>query len=173
MQTSTEWGKQQHENLKRLYEHGSLAALIDALGVSSRCQIPLPRWAAIGIATVIDELITGKSDSRVGQHAKWLRQYHDDMNDLRRYETITELREHGVKWKDVYQSAADMLEGSAAECGPDAMETAYKRYKRRERQTPWRYHIYSYYRPPEAAGLKMNQTRLDLIKDILKFDEQS
>ena len=167
-----EWGERQHESLERLYREGSLIALMEALYISSKCQIPWPAWATKGMVTILDELVNNNIKSRLGRHAKRIKQYHQDMIDWERYDTIQKLIENDVKWKDVYKSASQLLAETEAYGSANTMKKAYQRFKRRERETPWRYHVFSIYKPPSIGGRPANMTRLKLIEDVLRFDSK-
>ena len=166
------WGDAQHEILERLWRNGSMAALIEALYISQRCRIPLPGWTSKAIHTVLDELVRGNLQGRMGRHSAWFKQYTQDMIDFERYELIMKLREEGVKWKDVYQTASDLLEGADSAGKAGTMKAAYKRFKRRERSSPWRYHVFSIYRPAGAHERPVTETYLKLIEDVQRFDNR-
>lgn len=165
-----DWGNEQHAVLERLYRNGALPALIEAIAISGRCRIPIPKCAVKGIVTVLDEVITGDLEGRMGRHTNWLKQYEQDMIDLERAETVEKLREHGVKWKYVYETASQLLEGTESRGAAGTIETAYKRFRKREKTSPWRYHAWSYYKPIDIARPASLQ-RLKIIEDVLKFEE--
>lgn len=164
-----EWAERQFAVLERLHKRGSIPALIEAMKVASRCRVSLPVWASKGIVKVLDELCRNDFEGRKGRNANWVKEYHQDMIDLERYETILKLREKGVKWKDVYETASQVLEETEAKGSDATMQKAYKRVKQREQSAPWRYHVFSIYKPPGIAGRPANITRLKLIDDILKM----
>ena len=168
-----ELGERRHETLENLYNKGgSVAALIEAIGVSRECKIPVPVWAMAAIVTILDEIVRNSFAARMGRNASWLKQYHQDMIDYERFETIQELREHGVKWKHVYESASQISTDRESHGTAATMEKAYKRFKRRIRTTPWRYYIFSIYKLPRAGGRPFNKTHQKLIEDIINFDNK-
>ena len=69
------------------------------------------------------------------------------MIDMERAETVEQCRELEIPWRDVYAAAAAILNGTRATGGEDAMEASYKRYRRRSKKEPYRYHILRSIRP--------------------------
>ena len=148
-----EFVKRELEAKQRAYKAGNLGALQDALILCAEHNVTIPQWLAIALFDMGKDAMRGEKHSGThegkGRHSKWLQQYKDDMIDFERAEIVMECLEHGIDWDGVYLAAEAILQGGWAEGGPDAIEKSYKRFKKRSKENPYRYHIVRSVRLPK------------------------
>ena len=139
------------ETFRKAFAAGNEAGLFDALVFCKREKLTLPDWALDASIIRQREYIFGETK----RHAKWQRQFRQDMIDMGRAEMVKDCRDHGAPWKAVYDAASRMIGGTEDEGKPDAIEKSYKRFTRTMKSNPWRYYI------PRFIRLKERRTRHD------------
>jgi hypothetical protein len=132
------------------YETGNYGALMDALVLCSEKKIPLPEWLALALIDLVKSAAKGFPSMRRGNLFRWEARIKHDLIDMKRSETVMELRESGVFWSDVYGHASEILEKteSWAAGGEEAIQKSYKRFKRNVKLNPGRYYL------PESIKLR-------------------
>lgn len=136
------------EEYRQIYSAGNEAGLFDALCFCREYPCPLPKWALDAVIDRQQEILFGDNK----RTKRWQRQYRQDMADYVRAELIQELRDRGTPWREVYKLAAHMLNGEGA-CGPNAMKDGRDRYNRISKNSPERYYLPRYIKPPERKTL--------------------
>lgn len=133
---------QELEFKHKAYAAGNLGALRDALIICSKEMIPLPGWLTSGL----DELLVYEISAPHGRLSGWLKKYQRDMIDFARADAVEECRDHGLRWREVYVRASELLAREGDAVSEDAIEKSYKRFKRQSKQDPFRYHQLKYIR---------------------------
>lgn len=137
------------DKLKTAYGNSNEGALQDALLICYKYKKLPPDWmfealGAQGVRYLKGEL-AGTRPRKRGRPNRdcvpWLRRYRQDMVDAERAETVIECIEHGFAWRQVYEVASKILEGSKAEGKKDAIMASYKTYTKNMKENPWRYLI--------------------------------
>jgi len=147
--------------MRRAFEAGNEAGLYDVLVYCKQNSLALPAWALDAAIIRQREYIFGDNK----RHAKWLRQFKQDMIDFNRAWNVVECRRRKAPWREAYPTASQMLKGTESEGSPDTMESSYKRYKRTVKTNPFRYYI------PQFIQLKEYRAMLDSknIKSLTKW----
>lgn len=115
------------ERLRRCevaWRAGMSDAVIDAIALCERHQIPPPKWLCAAVRDLA---------RRADRFAKRRRQ---DLIDYERYDAVVELRkrkgEAGLEntWDEHFALVSEYLSGTPAAGGPDAIEKSYKKVRR-------------------------------------------
>ena len=136
------------ESFRQAFAAGNEAGLYDALVFCKRYALTLPEWALDASIVRQREFIYGQTK----RHAKWQRQFRQDMIDMARAEMVQECRERRAPWREAFECASRMLAGTENEGGPDAMEKSYKRYVRTMKNNPLRYYVPQFIRRKERRA---------------------
>jgi hypothetical protein len=140
-----------HSELKlffRVFSAGNEAGLYDALVYCRETSCEIPKWALDAAIIRQREFLFGGNE----RHAKWQKQFRQDMIDMARAEMVQECRERRAPWREAYVCASKMLSGNGA-AGPHAMKDSYKKYKLTMKTNPYRYYIPRYIRLQERRTL--------------------
>jgi hypothetical protein len=134
------------DSCRRAFEHGNLGAILEALilcagpdksrfpGQWAKGSRPLPEWLNLALVDFVKDRLRRRSRGR-----SWLDQYDQDMIDFARYNSVLEVRDHGIRWEDAYDIASELLSGSRAEGAPETIRESYRRVTNRSKTAPLRY----------------------------------
>lgn len=110
--------------------------------------------------------------NKKGKHARWIAQYTADMVDRERAEAVYILKyKYGIRDKHKFDAAALVLEGTSAAGKRDAIEQSVKRFKKRLKLDPMRYHVLNTVFLPDQPlnlGPKVLQNLRDWKKRVTK-----
>jgi len=133
-----------HKNsLEKAYQAGNLGALKDMVYWCKMYQQPLPDWAVSGLYEAINTLATGNKP-KLQSWCEWLKKYRQNMIDYEIYEHVTDAREHGAEWRDVYEIGGAIFSNKTEDEGGSKSNTIEKTYKRvveRVKNNPYQYKI--------------------------------
>ncbi len=160
-----EWVDRELERCHRADEADVEGALSDVLYYCREYQRPLPEWASLKLSSVLKSSLCGNGEKKTGRHAKWIKEYKQDMTDYTRADCVNECREHGIKWSYAYIVASELLEGTFADGSADTIKKSYQRYKRRSAENPYRYIMLLTIRTPDI-NQRLTPERLNLLNSL-------
>lgn len=154
---------------RKTFEAGNEGALYDALKLCQDSRVTLPDWLFQALLGVLRERWIPSASKRRGRRARWLEGYKQDRIDSLRADTVLDALNHGIRWIDVYAVASSILEGTEAGSTPDGIEKSYKRYKRRLRKDPYRYHELRYVKYDPDPKRPSTRGQLEVWKEIQRM----
>jgi hypothetical protein len=103
------------------WDAGDTLAVARGVHTCKVLREPLPRWLADAVLTFIDRRLTA---------AEWQRQYNLAIHTMR-WQAVKESRARGLPWGKCWSDASNMLSGTGAAGGKEAVRTSYKLIQRR------------------------------------------
>lgn len=158
------------KSYQKAFGAGNLGAVLDALNLCCKHKRHLPEWLGIAVQQLTrDSLLGASSRKGQGRHARWLTQYKSDQIDQVRAEIVQDCVDHNIRWVDAYYAASLSLQDTFAEGNEDAIESSYKRYKRRIKREPMRYIVLSCVRFQKDLMQPYTPERAEMWQEVLSL----
>lgn len=142
-----------------VFAAGNWAGLYDALCYCKETSSPIPKWVLDAVIVRQREFLFGENK----RHAKWQRQFRQDMRDRVRAELVNECRNRRAPLTESYHLASRMLTGDGAG-GHEAIKKSHEKYEKTKKLNPHRYYV------PRYIDLREWRTLIDPSGHITLWD---